>query len=317
MTESKELLNEFGYIIDKIQSADFSHDPFDFILIDNFLSKEHFDEFTSAKEIKRPVPLNTENLIDDLMDNGYKIQRFPGCSTSVEEYLKALNSKNANVDKELLEGFGMAFRLTDFQTPILQRLTEFLNSNQFKVALEKKFNITESNYVDTGIQKYLQGYEISPHPDIRKKAATYMLNINTDKESENIAIHTYLCKFKPEREYIYDFWENHEEMDRCWVPWEWCDISLKTNANNSIILFSPSNTSLHAVKLDYDHLKFQRTQVYGNLWYDETTIKYSPSYKEIATKNIDIEAIKKKSKESSMRKIIARIPGSVKRIFKD
>jgi hypothetical protein len=25
----------------------------------------------------------------------------------------------------------------------------------------------------------------------------------------------------------------------------------------------------HAVKLEYDHLKFQRTQLYGNLWYHE------------------------------------------------
>ena len=27
--------------------------------------------------------------------------------------------------------------------------------------------------------------------------------------------------------------------------------------------------TLHAVKLNYDHLKYQRNQIYGNLWYEE------------------------------------------------
>lgn len=27
---------------------------------------------------------------------------------------------------------------------------------------------------------------------------------------------------------------------------------------------------MHAVKLDYNHLKFQRNQIYGNLWYEKS-----------------------------------------------
>ena len=39
----------------------------------------------------------------------------------------------------------------------------------------KKFNINTDSYrSDIGIQKFLDGYEISPHPDIRSKAITFM-----------------------------------------------------------------------------------------------------------------------------------------------
>lgn len=37
--------------------------------------------------------------------------------------------------------------------------------------------------------------------------------------------------------------------------------------NNSIIMFAPSNDTLHSVRLDYNHLPLQRTQIYGNLMF--------------------------------------------------
>ena len=40
---------------------------------------------------------------------------------------------------------------------------------------------------------------------------------------------------------------------------------MRTNKNNSIVIFKPSVDTLHAVKMKYDHTKFQRTQLYGNL----------------------------------------------------
>ncbi len=314
-----DLSEEFGYLIEKIETASFSKEPFEHILIDNFLSNEHFKEIIAAKELKRPNFSTTEDLIDDLLSQNYKPQPFPGCSINIDEYIKAINSNNWNVDKDLLEGFGMAFRLKEYQTPILDRIIQFLNSSEFKSTLEKKFNITKDNYIETAIQKYLQRYEISPHPDIRKKAATYMLNINTDQDAENIDIHTYLCKFKPEKSYIYDFWKNNKDVDRCWVPWDWCDSVIKTNKNNCIVLFSPSDESLHAVKLDYNHLDYQRTQIYGNLWYHEITTKYSPTYKSIASPNIDIEAIKKEAVHNSKnikQRIISKIPTRLMHLIK-
>jgi hypothetical protein len=41
-------------------------------------------------------------------------------------------------------------------------------------------------------------------------------------------------------------------------------------ANNSLLMFEAHDRSLHAVKLNYDHKKFQRTQLYGNLFYQKT-----------------------------------------------
>jgi hypothetical protein len=38
------------------------------------------------------------------------------------------------------------------------------------------------------------------------------------------------------------------------------------------VFFTPSDASMHAIKANYDHLRTQRTQVYGNLWYERTAL---------------------------------------------
>ena len=42
-----------------------------------------------------------------------------------------------------------------------------------------------------------------------------------------------------------------------------------------MIIFNPDNNppTLHAIRLNYNHLKYQRTQIYGNLMY-----KHHPSF---------------------------------------
>lgn len=94
-----------------------------------------------------------------------------------------------------------------------------------------------------------------------------MLNINTDEESEKLNIHTKFLKFKKQYEWIYDFWKKNPDTERCWVPWNWCDSFFEQSKNNSISIFAPTNDTLHSIKLDYDHDNFQRTQIYGNVWY--------------------------------------------------
>ena len=98
--------------------------------------------------------------------------------------------------------------------------------------------------------------------------------------SESLPIHTHLMRFKNDKKFINEFWKYNREIDTDWVPWEWCETEKETRKNNSLVMFAPSHDTLHAVKLRYDHLNFQRTQLYGNLWYTDVpfvlpVIKYS------------------------------------------
>ena len=151
------------------------------------------------------------------------------------------------------------------QNEFIKELTEYLNDKEFKQTLEEKFEIKKQTRIITAIQKNLSHYEISPHPDVREKQLTYLLNINKDDTVDNQPVHTNLLRFKPEWEYIKDYWKTNFEKNTTWVPWDWCETRFVTNKNNSIVLFKPSVDTLHAVKMIYDHTKFQRTQLYGNL----------------------------------------------------
>lgn len=273
--------DEFGYLIDKIESAPFSDSPFRHLLIDDFLAPEHLDEITAAPQIDRPVAPRTEALIADLLDSGYAVQRFPGCRVSIEKYLEHYNADRWPSSDGLVEGKGLTFRLRRYETPLLQAFVDFLNSTGFKRALEAKFGIERPATAETAIQKYFHRYEISPHPDVRRKCLTYMLNINTCDEAERTPIHTHLLRFKPERRYVQEFWKHNPQADRCWVPWDWCESRVETRRNNSIVIFAPAHDTLHAVRLRYDHLKFQRTQAYGNLWYEDAPPAYTMNFRDL------------------------------------
>ena len=96
-----------------------------------------------------------------------------------------------------------------------------------------------------------------------------MMNIYTQDNVADKEMHTHLCKFKDQYSYIREIWRNND-VDPVWVPWDWAITSKRTNVNNSIIIFRPSFDTLHAVKVDEDHLIHQRNQIYGNLWYSES-----------------------------------------------
>ena len=53
----------------------------------------------------------------------------------------------------------------------------------------------------------------------------------------------------------------------------------------SIVLFSPSNDTLHGVKADYNHLYTQRTQLYGNLWYKESSVDKTLEWEQLDLSN--------------------------------
>jgi len=259
----------FDYIIDKINDARFEKDPFKFIYIEYFLTPDHFDFIRSYSDIQLNYQLSTENLMNELKSIGYTPVEFPGCTIDESAYLNWYQTQAGPMPLHahgLIEGFGMAYRLQFYRNTFISEFISFLNSDLFLRTLMNKFDIHGEMVVETAIQKYLSGYEISPHPDIRKKAMTYMLNINPD-DVEHLSLGTNFMKFKPNKEWIYKEWKENVQYDRCWVPWDWCDTVFTQTKNNSITIFAPDYNTLHSVKLNYDHCKTQRTQVYGNLWH--------------------------------------------------
>jgi hypothetical protein len=65
------------------------------------------------------------------------------------------------------------------------------------------------------------------------------------------------------------------------VPWDWVETHKQQTKNNSIIIFSPADDTLHAVKASYDHLVTQRTQFYGNLWFRELNAKPGTGWRDL------------------------------------
>ena len=211
----------------------------------------------------------------------------------------------------------MVMRLKNARTPIIDNLKTFLSSEAFNKAIAVKFNIKlEDVTIDNGIQKYLDGYEISPHPDVRKKALTYMVNINPHPSSEQNDHHTHYLEFANRYKYVEEFWRENTQFDTCWVPWQWCRTIWEQRENNTMVIFSPAYNTLHGVKAYYDHLSAQRTQLYGNLWYKDPLLSlYMPDWE-----SIDInESIKKSIVKASRRDIFAKgkglVPKRLKRFF--
>jgi hypothetical protein len=276
----------FDYIVDKIQKTDLDFQPFRHLYLENVFRDEDFARITAAPEVDIPPAENDEQLMQELYRHNFKEIEFPGTTTNIARYLAWHSNPKAskNLNQETCEGYGVTVRLQrTSENTILRDADDFFRSDRFWHALQLKFGIGASDVRrDVGLQKYLDGYEISPHPDIRAKALTFMININPSPNAEKLDYHTHYMVFRPEWDYIRVFWSSDTAADRCWVPWDWC-ISKKTQTrNNSMVIFSPSNDSLHAVKACYDHLTTQRTQFYGNLWYNTTVVKRSPNFRDLA-----------------------------------
>ena len=282
---------DFNYLIDRLNQSDICQEPFEYIYIEKFLSDKHFKDLIAADDISVNGK-DDQDLIQNLENQGYEALDFPGCTPSKNKYIKFRKINKPR--KSIYEGLGFAMRLANPKDQIVAELKEFFSSDQWRDAVKEKFNISEDVSIDAGLQKYLSDYQITPHPDIRAKAATWMLNVNNMENSENADIHTHILKFKKPYEYIYKFWEGNPVVDRAWVPWEWCNTVKKFSKNNSILLFSPSNRSLHAVSLKYDHLETQRTQFYGNLWFIDSSGKelYYAKFDELDLKAKIIKNVK-------------------------
>lgn len=262
----------FDYLLDKINNANIIPYPFPHLDIENLLSEEHLNLIINDPQIHFKKFKTNNQLYNQLINNGWKIQGFPGCIKDWDKYLKYLETPTLYKSSKPVESIGITFRLHHYENVIIKDLLDFMNSPKFHQCLKEKFNIKNKTNIISAIQKNLTGYEISPHPDIRKKALTYLLNINNNSEIENVeGCNTQLLEFKDEYKIIQEFWGKNSDIDRSWVPWNWCQTIKTMNKNNSIVIFSPNSNpaTLHAIKLNYDHLKYQRTQIYGNLMYDQ------------------------------------------------
>ena len=262
-------MEEFEYIFEKIKNSNFETSPFKHIYLSKVFNEEHFKMITDAQEINLNSFASTEDLIDGIKKNGYQAITFPGTTTNEGDYINWHKTKDNRThgNANTCEGVGITYRLKRFETEFLIRVNQFFQSPRMLEMLCEKFKLEVNNQkIEGGIQKYLDGYEISPHPDIRKKSLTWMININPMKNSEELKIHTEYMRFVDKYQYIVPFWKHNSEIDRCWVPWDWTEMVSTQTKNNTMVIFAPDCDTLHAVKLDYNHLKGQRTQIYGNLW---------------------------------------------------
>jgi len=261
--------NKFSYISEKIMMAEFCSDPFEHIIIDNFLSDEHFNLIVNSDQVKLPEFNNLKELVNHIVNSGYDLRTFPGASYSIETYIESLETGDWDIDKRKMSALGLVFKLNKFKNPLMAELFDYLNSKQFHDCLKEKFSVSRKTKISTSLQKYLDKFELSPHPDTVNKCLTYLVNINTIENIEGVEMFTHLLDFKPERKYIGEYWKHNTQYDRDWLPWDWCDIKKTVNKNNSLVMFAPTYKSLHAVKCNFNHLKFQRNLIYGNLMYDD------------------------------------------------
>lgn len=297
-------MNKYEYLIDKVNEAKFESAPFKHIYIENFFSDDDFKEITLAEDNNIPIASDDDGLFDNLIAGGYKVIEFPGCITDIHAY-KQWRMGNKHVNHTACEGLGMTLRLEKAKSKVLDKLQKFITGKVFNKVLAEKFDIDISSCnVDGGIQKYLDGYEISPHPDIRRKALTFMVNINPHKNSEELDHHTRYCKLTPSRKYVKSLWKGNSNIERCWVPWDWCDVVKQQYSNNSIVIFSPNDETMHAVKASYDHLNGQRTQLYGNLWYKDYDKKIKREWEDL---DIITTRFKTKEEKTLIKDIIKKV----------
>lgn len=289
-------------LLNKIQKAKFKKAPFKHLFIENFLDELTLNKVITSPQINTSIAEESDRkLINFLKQTGYNVIPFPGTFNNEDEYISWRKNTNPNKNDGLCEGIGLTLRLTDEITDELLELKKFFESKEFlKVAEDKfKYNFNDKfYYMDGGIQKYLSGYEISPHPDIRKKFLTWMLNINPMSKSENLNIHTHYLTLIKKFQYLKDFFKFNPDIDRCWVPWEWCETKFIQKENNSLVIFSPSDDTFHAVKSKYSHFEGQRTQLYGNLWYEDSKKIKTTNWSKLDITNIKIDNINHERKNN-------------------
>lgn len=192
----------FAYLLDRISRAEFSTDPFPHLEILDFLNRDHFATIVASPQIAMIGCDTTRQLLAKLVEHDFEFIQFPGCVETVNEYLNWFDGKTHSNSHKATEGAGIVYRLKQSRCALLEELSDFFKSEAMQQALVAKFRIERDVTIDAGVQKYLHGYEISPHPDIRRKALTWMLNLNPGVDTESADFHTHYLKLKPQWKFV-------------------------------------------------------------------------------------------------------------------
>ena len=302
------MLKTHDYLLTKLADAEIRHEPFPHLYVEDFLGDTDFHELVTSPEIGVPPATTNREMFAYLDEAGYQAIEFPGCTKSRSEYIAWLEeSVRPRATHAACEGQGMALRCAKPTSPGVKALDAFFRSDDFRATVLAKFGIAAPVTLDCGLQKYLNGYEISPHPDIRQKALTWMFNANPGQDSEHSDYHTHYMTFTKDWDFVRRFWRDHREAETCWVPWDWCHTEKRQTANNSLVVFAPRFDTLHAVRARYDHLGAQRTQFYGNLWYAPAVQRIKPTFHDFANGSApDVEALPSPSRGEVLSTAVTR-----------
>src|SRR3954463_10598578 len=81
------------YLLDKLDAAEISTDPFPHVYIENFLEDSDFKAVVSSPEISLRPAATIQELFSELDSADYKAIEFPGCTKSRAEYVAWVENK--------------------------------------------------------------------------------------------------------------------------------------------------------------------------------------------------------------------------------
>lgn len=153
--------DRFQYLAARVKDAEIVREPFPHLYIADFLSETDFKAITTADEVALLQAENIEQLFSSLERAGYEPIKFPGCTTSKDDYLAWITtSSKPSGTHAACEGQGMALRLMRPTSPDVTELNGFFSSGELADLLKEMFGLTGETRIEAGVQKYLHGYEI-------------------------------------------------------------------------------------------------------------------------------------------------------------
>ena len=261
-------MTSLTYLTEKIEASEPRKTPYKHLIIENYLEQKELEAILTDERTQTETCENDETLCRELNRKGYKPSWLPGSTDNIEDYLASRTEKRKISLNTTCKSKGMAFALKKISSgSTLDEVINYMRSDEYWDAIYRACKVNKNDkqrYV--AYTKYLDGHEISPHTDSRHKPVTFLLNLNQKNLNLPEESNTKIMRLKKEYKYIAEYWKYNKNVDRCWLPWDCCETVNEHSKNNSLLILPASNTSFHAIKLDYNHLKGQRSMIYGSAW---------------------------------------------------